>query len=273
MFKLQKVMSVVLAATLLLVNSTSVYAANDKKGNDQSWEARKAYIEENMIRLGSEGFDKVDEWLKLNGVEKISIQDSNVSSTEGIISPMSDPGSLSLYSIDGYFDTLAKKWIVKGWWSWNSPSYVDSTSGALEGIALSMSRTDFSPATGYVLDSNPAGIAVYDQAGNYYSSTGATSKIDASGISYIYQDAWLGTQYRGYKGQVWFWMTAPPTVNSSNPLYLKMHYIHTWTSANLNTFGLKWAAGTPPELNMTWQTVPAQWPSTQQITIYSWPSY
>lgn len=84
MFKLRKVMSIVLAATLLLVNSTSVFAATDEKGSDQSWEARKAYIEENMIRLGSEGFDKVDEWLKLNGIEKISAQDTSVSSTDGL---------------------------------------------------------------------------------------------------------------------------------------------------------------------------------------------
>ncbi|HVJ47733.1 hypothetical protein [Desulfitobacterium sp.] len=270
MKKLRKVMSFLLAATLLLVNSNSVLAANNQKANDETWEARRAYIEENMIKLGSQGFDNVDEWLQLNGVEKVKLKASS-KDKDDVISPMSDPGNISIYSIDGYFDSLAKKYLVKGWWSWNSTSYVDSTTGALEGVALSMSNTDFSPATGYVLASNPAGIAVYDQAGNYYSNTGATSKIDSSGVSYIYQDAWLGTQYRGYKGQAWFWMTTPPTTSSSNPIYLKMHYIHTWTGANLETFGLKWQPGAPPELNMTFSTVPAQWPATNQITIYNWP--
>lgn len=175
----------------LLLNTTTVYAKNVK--TDEDWDKRRAFVEEHIAKLGSQGPEKVDEWLQVNGIYKINdIQNQDVR----IASPS---GAVTLYNINGYYDTLSRKFVVKGWWTWNDISLVDPTSGALDGVALAMCKTDWNPVTGYVLDSNPAGIAVYDQNGTYYAYAGSASTIDKSGIVYTFQDSWSGTNYTGYR--------------------------------------------------------------------------
>lgn len=255
--RFKRVLTFLTLCLILLLNVNAVYAKSSN-GSDK-WEERRAFIEENISILGSQGPAKVDEWLEANGIHKVN----NIQS----IQPLSSPGSVSLYSIDGYFDSLAKKYIVKGWWTWNGTSLIDSTSGALDGVSLAMCQTNWDPVTGYILDSNPSGIAVYDQNGTYYPYAGNTSKIDKSGIVYTFQDSWSGTNYCGYKGQVWFWMTTTP---SQLPIYVKMDFEHTWTSASLSSFGFSWPVGSAPTINMTFSTTPENFKIANQIYLSSW---
>ncbi|AVX31872.1 hypothetical protein CTH_2333 [Carboxydocella thermautotrophica] len=201
----------------------------------------------------------MDEWLAANGVNKV--QDMHG------VQATSSPGQAYLTNIDGYFDGLAKKYLIKGWWKWNSTP--DATAGALDGVSLAMAKADgsWSPVTGYTFASNPAGIAVYSQNGTYYPNAGNASKIDKSGIVYTFKDGWSGTQYIGYQGQVWAWLDSRP---KELPIYIKMDYEHTWTDANLSSFGFSWTYPNPPSINMTWNTVPANWIIANQITLYTW---
>lgn len=233
------------------------YSLDVKMDND--WESRRAFIEENIINISSQGPDKVNEWLIANGFQEVEYIKT--------IEPLSSPGSVVLRNIQGYYDSVAKKYIVKGWWSWQGIHLVDSTAGALDGVSLAMCQTNWNPVTGYVFTSNPAGIAVYDQDYTHYPHAGGASKIDKSGIVYTFQDAWQGSKYVGYHGQVWFWLNSTP---SQLPIYIKMDFEHTWTNANLSSFGFNWPVGSAPTINMVFNITPANFKIANQITLSSW---
>lgn len=256
-YKYKKALTIVSLCLILLLNVSTVSAKNSN--SDKDWEKRRAFIEENIIVLGSQGPDKVDEWLQANGIHKVESINS--------IQPASAPGSVKITYIDGYYDGVAKKYLVKGWWTWNDISLVDSNAGALDGVSLAMTQTNWDPVTGYILESSPAGIAVYDQNGTYYPYAGNTSKIDKSGIVYTFQDSWSGTNYIGYNGQAWFWMLRTP---DQLPIYIKMDLEHTWTSASLKDFGFSWPVGSPPTISMTFDTTPENIKIADQKFISSW---
>lgn len=264
--KVKKVVSVLVVATLLVLNISSVLAQNNNE--NKLWEKRREYIEKKIIELGKEGPDQVDNWLAQNGL----IKATNIICTsdgEGDFQIKSSPGDVNIYNIQGYYDSSAHKYLIKGWWTWKSIADVDISAGALDGVSLAMCKTDWNPVTGYVLASNPAGIAVYDQSGNHYPNAGSASKIDKSGIIYTFEDKWVDTKYCGYKGQVWLWMNTPPT---QLPIYIKMDYEHTWTDATLSSFGFDWPAGSAPTINMQFSTTPSNFKIANQITLYSWPT-
>lgn len=256
-------MIMLLLCLALIVNCGLVNAGNYENATDVAWEGRRAFVEENMIIIGSQGPEKVEEWLKANGVYKVQSIKS--------IEPMSTPGSVRLYNIDGYFDSIAKKYLVKGWWTWEGILLVDLTAGAVDGVSLAMCKTDWNPVTGYILASNPAGIAVYDQDGTHYPYAGGASKIDKSGIVYTFQDGWYNQmKYCGYRGQVWFWMNQQP---SQLPIYIKMDYMHTWSAAKLSSFGFNWPSNSAPEINLKFDVVPKNFKRANQITLNNWRHY
>lgn len=260
--RLKKVM--LLAICFVLLFNVSIVSAKNTKAN-VNWDERRAFIEENMILIGSQGPEKVDEWLKANGVYKSKKVVALQPETESIL-PLSSPGSVSLNNITGYFDTIAKKYIIKGWWNWLTSA--DSTAGALDGVSIAMCQTNWNPVTGYQFASYPTGIAVYDQYGTHYPYAGNASKIDKSGILYTFQDSWYQGRYCGHKGQVWAWLTLPP---SQSPIYLKMDYQHTWSSASLSSYGFTWPAGSAPTINMQFNVVPSNFKVANQVTLSSWP--
>jgi hypothetical protein len=134
-----------------------------------------------------------------------------------------------------------------------------------------MCQTNWNAVTDYVLSSNPAGIAVYDQKGTSYGTAGSASTISQSGIAFTFRDSWgSGTVYCGYQGQVWFWMDKKPSQSS---LYVKMDYEHTWSAATLQSFGISWPVGSAPTLDMNFVSAPYNFKIANQITLYSWPNF
>lgn len=135
---------------------------------------------------------------------------------------------------------------------------------------LVMCNTDYSACSGFVYDSNPAGITVYDTQGKIYNNAGAASTIDKSGIVWNYQDYWVNTTtYAGYRGHVWFWLKTAP---NKYPFYIKMDYQHTWTNATYSSAGFTWTPGSAPQINLQFTTTPSQFKSANQITLSSWPT-
>lgn len=149
---------------------------------------------------------------------------------------------------------------------------VDSNAGAFDGVSLAMCQTNWNPVTGYILASNPANIAVYDQLGTHYPNAGGPSRIDKSGIVYAFEDRWIprpvqDNLYVGYQGQVWFWLTKVP---SQLPIYIKMDFLHTWTNASLSSLGFNWPVNSAPTISMTFSSTPSQFTKANQITLNRW---
>ncbi|SNX52630.1 hypothetical protein [Thermoanaerobacterium sp. RBIITD] len=91
---------------LTLVFSTTVgFAANENK-KDENWEIRRAFIEKNMIKLGENGYQSVDDFLTKNGFEKAN----NIKSFS-IITPDSSNGSVKFINMSGYRDRLSGKYL------------------------------------------------------------------------------------------------------------------------------------------------------------------
>ncbi|OPX44880.1 hypothetical protein CLHUN_14340 [Ruminiclostridium hungatei] len=242
------------------------FASSSKEDSDAKWNERRAFLEENIKELGAKGPDAVDAFLKKNGVEK---SDKIIADPSRNISPMSAPGSVTL-SISAYRDQYSSKYLVTGYWTWNDIGLVDTSAGALDGVALSMCQTNWNPVTGYVFSSNPAQMAIYDNYGTLYDNAGSASVISKSGVAYTFQDKWITgiNKFCGYSGSAWFWLDTCP---DQLPIYIKMDFIHTWTSAQLNNFGISWPVGSAPTLNMNFSTVPSKFMKADQITLYSWP--
>ncbi|MTI96536.1 MAG: hypothetical protein FH749_13855 [Firmicutes bacterium] len=104
-----KAYGVIICLSLIIIVSFNTSFASSPS-DESAWHSRRTFIEENMASLGGQGAEKVDEWLALNGVHKVDI-------IRGF-EPESSPGSVDLYSIDGYYDRLSQRYVVKGWWKW-----------------------------------------------------------------------------------------------------------------------------------------------------------
>jgi hypothetical protein len=263
-------LTVILSMLLVLTACFGyVYADNGdpQKMSDKDWEKRRALIEENITTLGSQGPDKVDEWLNKNGIVKA--KDLLAEDQEQIIIN-SAPGAIQCYNIQAYYDTSARKYLVKGWWQYTDMNKPDIFPGPVDVVSLAMCKTDWDPVTGYVFSSNPAGIAVYDNLGNHFPTAGGVSKIDKSGILYSFQDSWHLMEFVGYRGQVWFWLDVKPT---QTPIYVKMDLKHTWNAGTLSSFSFDWPLKSAPTIKATigGSTLSADY--ANQITLSSWPNF
>jgi hypothetical protein len=49
-----------------------------------------------------------------------------------------------------------------------------------------------------------------------------------------------------------------------------MDFEHTWTNANLSSFGFSWPVGSAPTINMVFNVTPANFKIANQITLSSW---
>lgn len=263
--KLKRVLSGVCIVSIMVVSILiPTYANDQKEASDQEWAERRAYLEKNMRELGAKGPDAVEAFFEENGIVK-----AEDSSTE--ITPQSAPGSVTLSNIGGYYDQYSGKYLVSGYWDWGNILYVDNNAGALDGVSLSMCQTNWNAVTGYVFSSNPAGIAVYDENGNYYDFSGNANTISKSGIAYTFQDAFSNGGfggYIGYSGSVWFWLDSKP---SQSQIYIKMDFQHTWSKASLSSFGISWPVSSAPTLSMSFSSTPSNFKIANQTTLSSWP--
>jgi hypothetical protein len=232
----------------------------EKPMTEEQWEARKRIIDENMIKLGADQ-EKLDTWLAANGIFKVQSEKQEPIETRST-------GAQVNLTVDAYNDTIGNKYCIKGAWTWSGT--LDDLCGPIDGVTLSMYYGNGYKASGTWV-SNPAGIAVYDQYGNYYSSAGWVRSINAADIVYSFQDAIQGSYYVGYQGQAWGWMSSPP---SQSPIYVKMDFEHTYRSGSVSNVTVSWSQGNrAPEISMTFGTQPSYWKKANQITVYSpWPT-
>lgn len=229
-------------------------------------------LNEGMAKLGAKGAEAVDAWLEDHGVFKLKggKEGQTVIISNSEVGILSDPGNITIRDIDAYFDSVAKKYIVRGFWDWRKIEYVDSKAGSIEGVGLAMSKTDGTSTTGQIFSSNPAGIAVYDQDGYHYTDVGNAAKISKSGVAYTFQDRWMWlNKYVGYSGQVWFYLDQRPLEDS---VYITMTFEHTWEETYTSTeYGLSWG-GSYPEIYIKWNNniAPKNWTAVNQHTEYQW---
>jgi hypothetical protein len=245
----------------LLTACFSQSALAETKISETQVKDRQDFIDNNIRKLGGKGQDALDDFFSKNGIVKAD--------TITPVTPMSAPGSVNL-SVNAWYDRYSNKYVVQGSWQWIDLSVVDLSSGALDGVSLSMCQTNWDAATGYVFSSNPARIAVYDNFGTEYINAGGASTISKSGIAYTFQDSWVNAySYCGYHGVAWFYLDKVPT---QLPLYIKMDFQHTWSSASLSSFGISWPTNSAPTLSMQFSTVPKNFQRSQQITLSNWPN-
>lgn len=264
-----RIKKVLCLAVILCISITSVTYVSAKPSNekmtDKEWQVRRNYIDENIKKLAGRGPEEVEKFFEENNIVECDfVKDASDISTKSL------PGAVSFYGIGGYYDRVAGKYFVTGYWEWAAIGYVDNNAGAVDGVSLALCQTNWNSATGYIFSSNPANIAVYDQNGTYYPYAGGISAISKSGIAYSFQDAWKGVwadQYCGYRGTVWFYLDQPPT---QLPLYIKMDLTHTWSSATLTSLGISWPTGSAPTLNMQFSNTPSKQPYANQTTLYGW---
>lgn len=263
---LKNLIAVVSTITICTLSICAPVGAANKKMNDKDWNERRAYLEENMRDLGSQGEEAVQKFLEENNVikaEEIEVEDQGKvrASSNGSV-------TLKMYT---YYDRYSQRYLVKGTWTWSDIDKIDSKPGAVDGISLSMYTTDYKAVSGYEYASNPGGITVYDNNGKSYSDAGGVSKISKSGIAYTFKDGWKNSStYVGYSGSVWFWLNKKP-INST--IYVNMNFQHTYSSATLKSCGISWTAGEAPSINMNFENTPSNWIAANQITVKSWPNY
>ncbi len=251
---------------LMALLISSITTADAIPMSDKEWEDRKAYLEENIISLGSQDFETVENWLFLNGFQDVEI----VKDDGSLIQPMSTNANVSITSFDAYYDTRSSRYLIKGWWIWKGTSYLDLSAGAIDGVMLAMYNSNFGTVTGYEYSSNPAGIAVYDQNGTHYPDVGGLEDISGSGLVWTFQDYYDWNNYVGFKGQAWAWLDKKPT---DSTVYLKLDYRHTYTTATFNSGTISWAPGTKaPSISLSFSGVPQAWTATNIWKKPSWPN-
>ncbi|MEL7648747.1 MAG: hypothetical protein AAGU76_11680 [Sedimentibacter sp.] len=252
---------------LLILLISSVTTANAAPMKDAEWENRKAYIEENIIALGSQDFETVENWLFLNGFQDVEVAQNK----DGLIQPLSTNANVSITSFDAYYDTRSSRYLIKGWWIWKGTSYLDVSAGAVDGVMLAMYNSNFAPVSGYeYTSSNPTGIAVYDQNGTHYPNVGGLEDVSGSGLVWTFQDYYDWNNYVGFKGQVWAWLDKKPT---DSTVYLKLDYRHTYSSATFNSGTISWSSGTKaPSISLSFSVAPQAWTATNIYKILSWPN-
>lgn len=269
MFKVKHFVVMLLCIVLLVAISSTTFAApkEGKKGSDVSLEARKQFIEDGIIRLGAKEPHVLEQWLGLNGIIAAEIGSPSADS----IGIMSGPGDAYIYDMGAYYDTWAKKYLIKGAWKWNSINLVDTNAGAVDTVSLSMHKTDYTATTGQIWRSQPHGMALYDQWGNYHGS-GTPGGTSASALLMSFQDRWTAHYaYVGYQGSIWGWLDQKP---SQSPIYLAMNFEHTWTDAQLQSLTFKFGNNSAG-LEAKFDRVLSRWvpPLHNQITVYNWPNH
>lgn len=247
------------------VLNTGVVSAKTKNVlTEEELNQRRAYIDENIRLLGAQGQDAIDEFFSKNNVVKLNAA-TDISNSD--LSVQSYYGNVGL-NATVWYDQYAGRYVVQGSWQWDNINSVDSSAGALDGVALTMYQTNYQPVTGFVYASNPANIQIYDQWGTPYTGLGGTGAISNSGIAWAFQDKWQNGSYAGYHGIVWFHLTQKP---AQSTIYVGISYEHTWTTAVCNSYGISWVLDTLPVINMTFSIETQFIKPVNQITVTSWP--
>ncbi len=259
----KRFISSLLLMVLLISSITTVNAASME---DKEWEDRKAYIEENIIALGSNDFEAVENWLFLNGFQDVEV----VQDEDNMIKPLSSAENVTITNFDAYYDTRSSRYLIKGWWMWKGTQYLDISAGAVDGVMLAMYNSNFRPVSGYEYAYGTAtGIAIYDQHGTHYPNSGSQATPVNSGLVWTFQDYYDWNNYIGYKGQVWAWLAKKPT---DSTVYLKLDYQHTFTGASLNSATISWPLNDKPSISLGFNIAPQAWTASNFWRIPSWPN-
>lgn len=170
-------LSLVAIISLSLSNASHIRAKQENGiMAEKEWQVRKNYIDENIAKLAAIGPEKVEEFFQKNNIKEAEFMVPDVGTR-------SLPGAIEIRSLNGYVDNTSGKYFVTGYWEWRGASYLDMYAGAVDGVSLSLSQTNYNPATGFIFSSSPANIAVYDQEGTHYPYAASPNKNELSHYS------------------------------------------------------------------------------------------
>lgn len=194
---LKKLLTLLLSLifTISLAGITSA-KPNFDPNNDKAVKERIKKIEDQMVKEFGKGGDKAaDDYLASEGIFKFDTGKATIESlgSDGDISISSSGNSIYDPTIECYFDSIAKKYIIKGTWRWNT-TYYDSDNRPDDATGVFMTA----PAGSVIVGD---GCAIYDTSGNYVSGNCWTEDMDPAGIAHRYRDLLISSNnYLGHSG-------------------------------------------------------------------------